>query len=73
MFFPMGPHVMYLTLAKWLWDPHVGKFKIYIVGMGMHRSVKQMGNTYPKKRAKTVIPKKWLIVQQIKGVTNIHL
>jgi hypothetical protein len=54
---------MYLTLTKWLFDLHVGKSKKNIVGMGMHKIVEQMGKTYPKNWAKTIIPKKWLIVQ----------
>ncbi len=63
MFLPMGPPIMYLTLTKWLFDLHVGKSKKNIVGMGMHKIVEQMGKTYPKNWAKTIIPKKWLIVQ----------
>ncbi len=42
MLLPMGPLVMYLTPTKWLWNPHVGKPEKNIVGMGMHRIIKQM-------------------------------
>jgi hypothetical protein len=62
MFLPMGPHVMYLTLMKWLWNPHVEKFEKNIVGMGMHKIVEQMGKVDPNNQVKIVIPKKWLIV-----------
>jgi hypothetical protein len=36
-----------------------------IMGMGVHRIVEQMGKVDPKNKAKTVIPKKWLIVTPI--------
>jgi hypothetical protein len=35
--------------------------KIYIVGMGMHKIVKQMEKVDPKNLEKTIILEKWLI------------
>ncbi len=41
---PNGFPIMYLILIEWLWDPHViGKLEKNIIGMGMHKIVKQMG------------------------------
>jgi hypothetical protein len=34
---------MYLSLMKWLWDPHVKRPKKNT--MGMHRIVEEMGKT----------------------------
>jgi hypothetical protein len=33
-----------------------------IVGMGMHKIIKQMGKAYPNNRVKIVTSKKWLTV-----------
>ncbi len=54
--FPNGSLIMYLILTKWLWNPHAKKCKKYIMGMGMHRIVKQMVKNDPKNQAKTIIP-----------------
>ncbi len=58
----MGPLIVYLISTKWLWDPHVGKPKKNIVGMGVRIIVKQMGKVDLKNWAKTVIHEKWLMV-----------
>jgi hypothetical protein len=58
----MGPPIVYLIPTKWLWNPHVGKLKKYIVGMGMCKIIEQTGKFDPKNLTKTVIPKKWVIV-----------
>jgi hypothetical protein len=39
----MGPLVMYLTLTKWLWNPHIEKPKKNTMGLGVHKIVEQMG------------------------------
>jgi len=44
----MGPHVMYLTSTKWLWNSHVEKHEKNIVGMDVWKIVKQMGKNDPK-------------------------
>jgi len=59
MFFLMDPLVMYLTLMKWLWNPHVKKPKKNIVGMGVHNIVKQMGKINLENQAKTVTLENW--------------
>ncbi len=43
----MGPFVEYLILTKWLWNPHIKKFKKNIMGMGVHKIVEQMEKTNP--------------------------
>jgi hypothetical protein len=58
----MGPLVMYLTLMKLLWNPHVGNLKKNIMGMGMHIIIEQMGKVDPKNRANIIILEKWMTV-----------
>jgi hypothetical protein len=52
----MGLLVMYLILMKCLRDPHVKKPKKNIVGMGMHKIIKQIRKVDLKNRVKTVTP-----------------
>jgi hypothetical protein len=60
MFFLMGPLVVYLTLMKWLWDPHVKKPKKNIVRIGVHNIVKQMGKNNLENQTKPVTFENWL-------------
>jgi len=57
-----GFPIVYLTLTKWLWNPHVKKPGKNIMGMGVCKIVKQMGRVDPNNQAKTVTLEKWLIV-----------
>jgi hypothetical protein len=53
MFLPMGPPIMYLTLTKWLWNPHFEKPRINTIGMGMCKIVKQMGKFDPRNQGRS--------------------
>jgi hypothetical protein len=50
----MGPPIVYQTLTKWLWNPHVKKPKKNTMEMGVHRIVEQMGKVDLKNQVKTV-------------------
>jgi hypothetical protein len=69
----MGPPIIYLTSTKWLWNPHVENPKKNIVGMGVHKIVKQMGKNNLKNRVKTATLEKWTRPwHQIECITDIH-
>ncbi len=54
MFLPSSPPIAYLILTKWLWDPRVEKLEKNIMGVGMHRIVKQMGKVDSNNWVKTI-------------------
>jgi hypothetical protein len=54
----MGPLVVYFTLMKWIWEPHVGKFEINVMRMDVHKIIEQMGKFDVENLAKTITPKK---------------
>jgi hypothetical protein len=38
-----GSLFAHLTMMKWLWNAHVEKLEKYIMGMGVHIIIEQMG------------------------------
>jgi len=49
------------------------RLKKYIVGMGVHNIVEQMGKTNIENQAKIITLENWLTMTLIKGITNIHM
>jgi hypothetical protein len=55
----MGPLVVYLTWTKDYDTPMSGSLRKIIMGMGMHKIVKQMGKFDPKNETKIIMLEIW--------------